>query len=87
LGKEAWHGRSSSLEAKRAADTGRPKEAFSTNESSLGGKTENRRHTKSVFSKERRPYSCRSKKAFGTDEGSMGSEKEGWKIASCSDWR
>jgi hypothetical protein len=76
LGKEARHGRSSSFEAKRATDTGRSKEALSINESSLGGKTESRRHAKILCSKERRPYSCRPKKAFGTDEGSLGSEKE-----------
>jgi hypothetical protein len=76
LGKDARHGRSSSFEAKRAAHAGRPKEAFSINESSLGGKTESRSLTKSLYSKKRRPYSCRPKKAFGTDEGSMGGEKE-----------
>jgi hypothetical protein len=76
LGKDARHGSSSSFEAKRAAHTGRPKEAFSINESSLGGKTESRRHTKSLCSKKRRPYSGRPKKAFRTDEGSLGGKKK-----------
>jgi hypothetical protein len=76
LGKDARHGRSNSFEGKRAAHTGRSKEAFSINESSLGGKTESRRDTKSLCSKKRRPYSRRPKKAFGIDEGSVGSEKE-----------
>ena len=69
-------GRSSSFQAKRSAHTGRPKEAFSIDESSLGGKTESRRNTKSLCSKKRRAYSCRPKEAFGADEGSLGSEKE-----------
>jgi hypothetical protein len=76
LGKEASHWRSSSFETKRAADTGRPKKAFSIDESPLGGKKENWRNTKSLYAKERHTYSCRSKEAFGADEGPLGSETE-----------
>jgi hypothetical protein len=84
LGKDARHRRSNSSEAKRATHTGRSKEAFSIDESSLGSKKESRGYTKSLSSKEGCPYSCRPKKAFGTDEGSLGSEKESWEITSYS---
>ena len=84
MGKDARYGSPSSVEAKRATHAGRSKEAFSINESSLGGKTERTRHTKSPRSKERRSHSCRPKKAFGTDEGPLGGEKESREIASGS---
>jgi hypothetical protein len=85
LGKEAWPRRSSPFEAKRAADTGWPKEAFSTNESPLGGKKENRRSAKRLYSKKRRAYSGWSKEAFGADEGTLGSEKEIREIVTARD--
>jgi len=84
LGEDARSRNTGSVEAKRAAHAGRSKEAFSINESSLGGKTERTRHTKSPRSKKRRPHSCRPEKAFGTDESPLGGEKESWEIASGS---
>ena len=76
MGKDARHGRSACFEAKRAAHAGRPKEAFSINESSLGGKKESRRNAKNLGSKKRQAYTGRPKEAFGADEGPLGSEKE-----------
>ena len=61
---------------KRAAYTGRPKEAFPANESSLGGKKESRRKTKSLEPEKGRAYTCRPKETFRANESSLGSQKE-----------
>jgi hypothetical protein len=78
LGKDARHWRSScsSCPEKRSAHTGGPKEAFPANESSLGGKKESRRKTKSVEGEKGCAYSCRPKETFRAYESALGGEKE-----------
>ena len=61
---------------KRSAYTGRPKEAFPVNESSLGGKKESRRKTKSLDAEKGRAYTCRPKETFRANESALGSQKE-----------
>jgi hypothetical protein len=81
LGKDARHGRSSSCREKRSAHTGRPKEAFSANEGSLGGKKESRRKTKNLETEKGCTYTCRSKKAFRANESAVGSQKKRCEIS------
>jgi hypothetical protein len=76
LGKDERHRRSGSRQKKRSAHARRAKEAFSVNESSLGGKKEGSRNTKTFGTEKRHTYTCRSKEAFRADEGALGSEKE-----------
>jgi hypothetical protein len=86
LGADAWYWGSSSSSArqeKRSAYGCRPKEAFPANESSLGGKKESRRKTKSFEPEKGRAYSCRPKETFRTNEGALGSQKESRQISNC----
>jgi hypothetical protein len=76
LGKDARYWRSSSRGQKRSADTGGPKEAFTADESSLGGKKESRRKGKILWAEERCAYTCRPKKTLRADESSLGSQKK-----------
>jgi hypothetical protein len=76
LGKDARYWRSSSRGQKRSAHTGGPKEAFTADESSLGGKKESRRKGKILWAEERCAYTCRPKKTLPADESALGSQKE-----------
>ena len=68
----------------RSAHTGRPKEAFTANESSLGGKKESRRKTKILQAEKGSAYTCRPKKTLRADESALGSQKKRRrKISSC----
>ena len=84
-GEALEHSSSSSCERKRSAYTGRPKEAFPVNESSLGGKKESRRKTKSLDAEKGRAYTCRPKETFRANESALGSQKESrLEISNCS---
>jgi len=74
LGKDARYWRSSSCRQKRSAHTGGPKEAFTADESSLGGKKESRR--KILRAEERCAYTCRPKKTLPADESAVGCQKK-----------
>jgi hypothetical protein len=82
LGKKArychsWNSSNSSAsERKRSAYTGWPKEAFPTDESSLGCKKKGRRKTKSFDAEKRRAYTCRPKETFRANESALGGQKE-----------
>jgi len=76
LGKDARYWRSSSCRQKRSAHTGGPKEAFTADESSLGGKKESRRKGKILRAEERCAYTCRPKKTLPADESAVGCQKE-----------
>jgi hypothetical protein len=76
LGKDARYWRSSSCGQKRSAHTGGPKEAFTADESSLGGKKESRRKRKILWAEERCAYTCRPKKTLRADESALGSQKK-----------
>jgi hypothetical protein len=76
LGKDARHWSSSSCREKRSTHTGRPKEAFTANESSLGGKKEGRRETKNIEAEKGCAYTCRPKATFRVNESAVGSQKE-----------
>jgi hypothetical protein len=76
LGKDARYWRSSSRGQKRSAHTGGPKEAFTADESSLGGKKESRRTGKILRAEERCADTCRPTKTLRADESSLGSQKK-----------
>jgi hypothetical protein len=61
---------------KRSAHTGGPKEAFTTDESALGGKKKSRRKGEILWAEERCAYACRPKKTLRADESAVGSQKE-----------
>jgi len=87
LGKDARSWRSSFVTSaegtsggtcrqKGSAHTGGPKEAFTADESSLGGKKESRRKTKALGAQERCAFTCRPKKTLPADESALGGQKE-----------
>jgi len=76
LGKDARYWRSGSCRQKRSAHTGGPTEAFTADESSLGGKKESSRKRKILWAEERCAYTCRPKKTLRADESALGSQKE-----------
>jgi hypothetical protein len=87
LGKVARYWRSSFVSSaegtsggtcrqKRSAHTGGPKEAFTADESSLGGKKKSRRKGEILWAEERCAYTCRPKKTLRADESALGSQKE-----------
>jgi hypothetical protein len=87
LGKDARYWRSSfvtsaegtsggSCRQKRSAHTGGSKEAFTADESSLGGKKESRRKRKILWAEEGSAYTCRPKKTLPADESALGGQKE-----------
>jgi hypothetical protein len=79
LGKVAKHGGSGACQKKGSTYACRAKEAFATDESSLGGKKESRRNEKGASEEKRRTYCCRPKETFRPDEGAVGSEKKRWR--------
>jgi hypothetical protein len=76
LGKDAKHGSSSACQKKGSTDAGRAKEAFTADESSLGGKKESRRNEKGLSEEKRHTYTCGPKETLRPDEGALGSEKK-----------
>jgi len=76
LGKDAKRGSSSASQKKGSIDACRAKEAFATDESSLGGKKENRRKEKGHSEEKRRTYTCWPKETFRPDESALGSKKK-----------
>jgi hypothetical protein len=78
LGKDAKHRSSGACQKKGSTYACRAKEAFAADESSLGGKKESRRKTKSLDAEKGRAYTCRPKETFRANESALGGPKKRW---------